>query len=154
MKMVIGGAFEGKTSYAKRTFGLKDDDIADGYSCTRYELYHCRAVKHAEELVRRCIRSGEDPMPVAENLIRYNPDVIIIANEIGCGVIPVDSVDRKYRELAGRFCTRLATFSDEVHRVTYGQGIIIKKTDSDDNIGEQEEIQEQDIEIINVEEQD
>ena len=131
MKMVTGGAFEGKTSYAMRVFGLRDADIVDGSSCSRYDLFHTKAVKHAEQLVKRCLREGDDVLELADQLIRLNPGIIVIVKEIGCGVIPVDPADRNYRELTGRFCTKLASYADEVHRVTYGQGIVIKKAEGE-----------------------
>lgn len=127
MKMVVGGAYEGKTDYARWQLGLSEGDIADGLECTQRELLNCKCVKHAEELVRRTLKRGGDPMQLAENMIRFNPDMIVIANEVGCGIVPVNSEERAFREAAGRFCTRLASFSDEVHRVVYGQGMIIKK---------------------------
>lgn len=127
MKMIVGGAYEGKTDYAKWQFELTDSEIVDGLECSKRDLMNCRCVKHAEELVRRSLKRGEDPMQLADGMIRFNPDMIVIANEVGCGIVPVNSEERAFREAAGRFCTKLAAFSDEVHRVVYGEGMIIKK---------------------------
>lgn len=127
MKMVVGGAYEGKTDYAKWKFNLTDSDIVDGFECSQRELMNSKCVKHAEELVRRSIKRGEDPMKLADSMIRYNPDMIVIANEVGCGIVPVNSGERAFREAAGQFCTKLASYSDEVYRVVYGTGMLIKK---------------------------
>ena len=41
-----------------------------------------------------------------------NPDLIVISNELGYGVVPIDAFDRKYRESTGRLCTQLAAKAD------------------------------------------
>jgi adenosylcobinamide kinase/adenosylcobinamide-phosphate guanylyltransferase len=61
-------------------------------------------------------------------LIEKNPDIVIVTNELGYGVVPMDAMDRKVRETDGRICEALAAFSNEVHRVSCGLGIVIKKT--------------------------
>lgn len=63
---------------------------------------------------------------LAGALIRENPDLVIIADEIGCGIIPMDEKERIYRECAGRVCTELAAFSGKVYRVSCGIGVLIK----------------------------
>ncbi|MBQ7446567.1 MAG: bifunctional adenosylcobinamide kinase/adenosylcobinamide-phosphate guanylyltransferase [Eubacterium sp.] len=60
-------------------------------------------------------------------VVSENPDVIFIVNELGCGVIPMDVHDRRYRELVGRTCCDLAKEAKEVHRVVCGVGEVLKK---------------------------
>jgi adenosylcobinamide kinase/adenosylcobinamide-phosphate guanylyltransferase len=69
---------------------------------------------------------SSDVMAIAERLIRENPDVVIVTDEIGYGIVPVDKAEREYREVAGRICTRLAAEADEVYRVICGIGTRIK----------------------------
>ncbi|MCD7842280.1 MAG: bifunctional adenosylcobinamide kinase/adenosylcobinamide-phosphate guanylyltransferase [Lachnospiraceae bacterium] len=59
-------------------------------------------------------------------LYRKNPDLIIVSNELGYGVVPMEKGDRLWRETVGRVCTRLAVHSDEVVRVVCGIGIWLK----------------------------
>ena len=61
-----------------------------------------------------------------ERLIEKNPSVIIIADEIGCGVVPVEKSDRDLRELCGRLNCMLAERADKVVRVVCGRGRVIK----------------------------
>ena len=61
-----------------------------------------------------------------EELLRVNPDIVLISNELGYGVVPVDAFDRKYREAVGRICTRMAAAAKCVVRVTCGIGTVIK----------------------------
>ena len=63
---------------------------------------------------------------LAKEIMRKNPNLIIVTDEIGCGLVPVDAFMRNYREKAGRICTELAEFSVQVVRVNLGIGTIIK----------------------------
>jgi len=41
--------------------------------------------------------------------------------------VPVDRMEREYREQTGRVCTRLAAYSEKVYRVMCGIGQVIKE---------------------------
>lgn len=127
MKMIIGGAYQGKLAYAKEKY----PDIAwiDGESCEFQEIYHCEGIDHFHRYIERVLRqeSTEYLMDIAEQLIQKNPEVILITDEIGYGIVPIDPFERMYRETTGRVCTRLAAFSTEVYRVLCGIGMKIKE---------------------------
>ena len=59
-------------------------------------------------------------------LYEKNPSVVIISNELGCGVVPVERFDRMWREMVGRMCVCAAGYSDEVVRVVCGLGMKLK----------------------------
>jgi adenosyl cobinamide kinase/adenosyl cobinamide phosphate guanylyltransferase len=63
---------------------------------------------------------------LAKDLMERNPDVVLVSNELGYGVVPIDAFDRKYREGTGRLCCLLAKEATEVHRVVCGLGQVIK----------------------------
>lgn len=54
------------------------------------------------------MKAGNDISSLAEDLIRVNPDLILVSDEVGYGVVPIDAFDRAYREAVGRICTKLA----------------------------------------------
>ena len=56
----------------------------------------------------------------ADRFISENKNVVIINNEVGYGVVPIDKNERLFRELNGRFNIRIAQSSDEVYRVVSG----------------------------------
>ena len=64
---------------------------------------------------------------LAEKLIHGNPAVILVTDEIGYGIVPVDRMEREYREQTGRVCTELAAYSEKVYRVMCGIGQVIKE---------------------------
>lgn len=126
MILIIGGAFQGKKSYAEETFSLKETDFIDGRTCGWEDIYQAKAVSHFHEYIRRCLANGRKTSQLAEELFARNPEVIIIANELGSGVVPVDAFDREYREAAGRICCELAKEASQVHRVVCGLGMALK----------------------------
>ncbi len=61
-----------------------------------------------------------------EKLIVQNPSAIIICNEVGYGIVPMDKADRIYRETVGRCLCRLAAHSTSVEKIICGLGMKIK----------------------------
>ena len=59
----------------------------------------------------------EDLEKLAKNLAQYE---VVIATEVGGGVVPVDPVQRQNREAAGRLACLLAQRADRVIRVFCG----------------------------------
>lgn len=126
MILVIGGAFQGKLEYVRKTFAVGAGAVAEGESCTLEEIRQAAVVNHFHLLVKRMVEQGEDPHEMARKMLEANPDLIIISNELGYGVVPVTTFDRAYREAAGRVCCELAAWATEVHRVVCGLGQVIK----------------------------
>lgn len=132
MILVIGGAFQHKKQYAMQTFGLTGEDFTDGAACSEEELFGARAVLHFHEYIRRCVAgesgvTAKEELPeLAEQLKTRNSQVLLIANELGSGVIPAEAFDREYRECAGRVCCDAADRAEQVHRVVCGIGTVIK----------------------------
>lgn len=126
MKLITGGAYQGKLNYAKEIFQIPDG-WADGAVCTEAELFTCRGVYRFHLLIRRMLEDGRNVDELPEMLEKKNPEICIVTTETGCGVVPVDAFERRWREKTGRICTQLARQSSEVHRVFCGIGMVIKK---------------------------
>lgn len=75
---------------------------------------------------KEVLEETENYTAFAEELYRRNPEICIITNELGYGVVPLEAFDRRYREATGRICTELAKRSSKVTRVVLGQGQVIK----------------------------
>ena len=124
MEMMIGGAYQGKTVYSKKEYPLLN--WADGDKVTEEELMRAQGVTDFQKYIRRELEKERDVSELAEQIILKNPDVILVSQEVGYGVVPVDAFDRKYREAVGRVCTKLAAYSHKVTRVVCGIGTVIK----------------------------
>ena len=124
MKFITGGAYQGKLEYAKRLY--PDAKWAGGAGGSFEELLSCGAVNHFHLFVRRWLREGRTPKELTKAILDKNSSLIIVCDEIGCGLVPVDAFERAYREAVGRICTELVKYADEVHRVTCGTGVRLR----------------------------
>ena len=71
-------------------------------------------------------QSEEEILSFADSVVKENPHVIITMDEVGYGIVPMDALERRYRENAGRAGQLLASMADEVYRVVAGIGQRIK----------------------------
>ena len=94
----------------------------DGAGCSLQEILSCGAVDHFHLFVRRWLQEGKTPQELIRAILDKNRDLIIVCDEIGCGLVPTDAFEREYRESVGRICTQLVEYADEVYRVTCGIG--------------------------------
>ena len=124
MEMIIGGAFQGKGDYAK----TQHPDITwqQGEELDEAGVLQAEGIMNFQEFIRKELKSGHDITGLAEKIIKDNPEVILVCQEVGYGVVPVDAFDRAFREAVGRICTKLAAGSRKVTRVVCGIGTVIK----------------------------
>ena len=122
--MIIGGAYQGKAAYAKAQF--PDVDWKFGGEITEEELLKAAGVLGLQEYIRKALKAGEDLTGLAEKLAQQDPDVILVSEEVGYGIVPADAFERQYREAVGRVCTALAAKSRRVTRVVCGIGTVLK----------------------------
>ena len=126
MIMIIGGAFQGKKDFAKERFSLSDTDVLDGEKCDINAVFSAGCVNNYHALIKRIIGEKIDPIEFTERLCRENPNIIIITNEIGSGIIPLEKNERIWREYAGRAGCMIAKNSELVVRIFCGIAEVIK----------------------------
>ncbi|MGN0334594.1 MAG: bifunctional adenosylcobinamide kinase/adenosylcobinamide-phosphate guanylyltransferase [Lachnospiraceae bacterium] len=128
MILVTGGCFQGKKEYVKKRFGVSSEEIADGAVCSMEELYEAKVLDHFHEYLKRILQGNTavSAEELAELIAAKNPELILITNELGYGVVPLEKFDRVYREYTGRVCCEVAKNAKEVHRVICGIGTVIK----------------------------
>lgn len=124
MEMIIGGAFQGKSVYAKEKY--PDIVWKSGAEISEEELLLAQGVTEFHEFIRQELMAGHSVSELAKKIIEKNPNILIVSDEVGYGVVPVDAFDRAYREAVGRVCTDLAAFCSRVTRVLCGIGTVIK----------------------------
>lgn len=125
MKLIIGGAWQGKQAYVKEVLGIKEE-ILDGKTCSMEECCKAACVRNYHLFVKRMLEQGEDPLERTAYLAEKNPKVVVIINEIGAGIIPLEREERIWREWAGRTGCYLAEQSELVVRIQCGLPVIIK----------------------------
>ena len=59
-------------------------------------------------------------------LVLEQRDIVIVSDEIGCGIIPLDKKEREVREITGRVLCDIAAKAGEVYRVHAGIPMKIK----------------------------
>lgn len=80
---------------------------------------------------RQC-KEGKDPELEAKRLMNKavlagNADkLVLVSDEVGSGIVPIDAFEREFREKNGRVNCYLAGQAEQVIRVTAGIGTRIK----------------------------
>lgn len=124
MRIITGGAFQGKRAFAEKLYpGV---EWTDGGRCALDEIRTCRAVYGFHEFVKRWLEQGKNWEELASLMLEENRDLILICDEIGCGLVPVDAFEREYRESTGKVMNALAVQAERVDRVVCGIGRRIK----------------------------
>lgn len=151
MILVIGGAYQGKRAYVEKNFGEPKPVFWDAVLPEQAELAELRrragtsvptaAVDHFEEYLRRETAVREKTFRTADGRAAEEqiaeeiwtevrrrmssaPEVrfILIADEIGNGIVPTDPSERRWREVTGRVLIRAASEAESVFRVLCGIG--------------------------------
>ena len=107
MIFVTGPLYAGKQEYICNLLGWNDAG------------FQAKAVRDVQALAAR----AEDLDALADEVSQY---AVVIATEVGGGVVPTDPAERKSREAAGRLACLLAARADTVIRVCCGLGQILK----------------------------
>lgn len=118
MTLITGGAGQGKLAYVLDKTGLGPEDVAH----TPEEAQTKRILAHLEAWVR----TAEDVEGPIEALLAANPEIIILCDEVGCGVVPLDRGERAWRERVGRMCCALARRAGRVERIFCGLPMVLK----------------------------
>ena len=106
MIFVIGPLYAGKKDYIRSALGLDEDAFARA------------AVWDVQDLA-----DAGDLAALADALAEK---AVVIATEIGGGVVPVDAAQRAHRERAGRLSCLLAERADTVIRICCGLPQVLK----------------------------
>lgn len=101
MIFITGPLYSGKKEYACQLLGCSHEELS------------ARAVWDVQNLAADC----DDLNALAEELAQHE---VVIATEVGGGVVPIDREQRAAREAAGRLSCLLAQKAQRVVRVFCG----------------------------------
>ena len=128
MILVTGGSCQGKLDFAFRQLLKTEPDrslYADGAEDDCEAALERPVVYGLHHYMRRLMKEEKDSGSFLEQLQKGNARIVII-DEIGCGVVPMEERDRRLREEVGRAGQKLAKEAETVYRVICGIGIRIK----------------------------
>ena len=127
MKLVIGGYAQGKLEYEKKKYNAKEDFIFDCTLPTKEEIEKINpgegdvlVISSLHKWIRKRIKEGGRPEEEIASFAKKNPNAVIVSDEIGNGIVPMDPFERVYRERTGRILCDLAANAEEVERVICG----------------------------------
>ena len=130
MKLVIGGTAQGKLEYVLLKYELQKNKVWDGCIPNNTDDIERKEkpviINHFHLWVKSRMISGGCPEDESMSFLDCNEDCIIICEEIGNGIIPIEPFEREYRERVGRILVQLAKRAEEVERIICGIGQKIK----------------------------
>lgn len=128
MNLIIGGAYQGKRNYVLKEFQINPGQIADGETISLNDALSFLVIDRFHRLI---LRTMDQPFEIIEQWLkkyqRDNPNGIIICDEVGCGIVPIQKEEEDFRERMGRVCGLLARESDRVVRVYCGIPTVLKE---------------------------
>lgn len=122
MKLVIGGAYQGKTDYVMKKYNIPREKMLDENSFDINKVSEFSAVNHFHLI----LKNTDDQEELCRGIIEKNPEMIFILDEIGCGIIPIDRSERLWRERVGKAGCYLAERAESVERIICGMSVKIK----------------------------
>lgn len=122
MIFVIGPLFSGKQDYIMQALGWSETDFLE------------KAVRDVQNLAAEAaeaVETSHSPLDDLQEKLRSLADrlsqkEVVIATETGCGVIPLDPLERRNREAAGRLSCLLAERAETVVRICCGIPQVLK----------------------------
>ena len=144
VKLVIGGRAQGKLAYVmgqdpsahviNGAEALKDAawetaeegaDALEGKETRGIPLWN-----RFHEFVKEGLSEGKEPQELWELTKRRMeelPELVILCDEIGNGIVPMEKEERAWREETGRLLCRIAAEAESVERVFCGIPTLIKR---------------------------
>lgn len=123
MKLIIGGAYNGKLNYLKDTLGVQEKDICyvqDTLDLSKSVLYGIHHFIYHNALI------GISSLPIFEEHLNDLNDKIIVCDEISSGIVPLKKEERFYREEVGRILQLLSRESSSITRIFCGIEVVLK----------------------------
>lgn len=59
---------------------------------------------------------------------RPKPEILLVSNDVGSGIVPENPVARRFRDLAGEMNQEIASIADEVYWMVFGIPMAVKKS--------------------------
>ncbi len=124
MILITGGAAQGKLKFVMEHFRPKE--TINGADCVLSIPKNAECVINYHELIKRLMHENADTAVFTKKFCTENQNAVIIMNEIGGGIIPIEKSEREWRENVGKCGCIIAEKADTVIRITCGIPAVIK----------------------------
>ena len=125
MKLIFGGAYQGKKEFIKEKYNLIDSDILQCSEDMDFSFDY-KAYANINLFILGCLQRKEDPIKFFSSNLDKLKDKVITCEDICCGVVPLGKEFRLYRDNVGKIMQLLSRESDEVYRIFCGLGDKLK----------------------------
>ena len=119
MHLIIGGKYMGKLAYARTLYG-EEVSVCDLAVEEPESMFAARVVTNLQDGARSILKRGERAIDFFEANSSRIDDKILIGDEIGSGIVPVDPFERLWRDETGYLYQFLAARAELVDRVWAG----------------------------------
>ena len=123
MILVLGGRAQGQLEYVKNHYDKIDAVVYEPDMSLKAGMY---VFDKVNEYVYSSLKEGQDYLPAITSFVDKYKDIIVISDEVGNGIVPMDQFQRNYREEIGRLQIMLAEKADRVVRIVCGIEQILK----------------------------
>ena len=124
MILITGGAYQGLKEFARSL--VTNGNMIDAATASMEEMKEADIITDLHLYIRKILEEKKDAKEEVGNLLEACPKIIVTVAELGCGIVPMDAFERKYRETVGRISCEIAKKADAVYRVNCGIGLRIK----------------------------
>ena len=124
---------KGQISIAAPTSGVGFSDLLTSVEKVNLRLVtgvdslkYQKVIFKMNDIVKYWLDNNMDIAEETEKFIEYAKNKIIVMDNVGSGIVPVDKSERRYREAVGCCGAIIAKNCTEIYNVLYGIGLKIK----------------------------
>lgn len=124
MILVFGGAYNGKLAYVKEKYNLDEEDI---FYCNSDNInLEKKVICGFHIFVKNMILENRSPLEYIKSNMDKLKDKIIITDDIGLGIVPIEKIDRIWRDEHGKSIQYISSKSKKVIRIFLGIEKVLK----------------------------
>lgn len=128
MELFLGGCYQGKKEYVLKLHPECKGQVIEGENLPadwdgmikELQEFENPVIDHLHLWVRKCLEQQADVKQLSDQMLEAYPGLIFICDEIGNGIVPMDALERDYREQTGRLQIRIAEKAERVERIVCG----------------------------------
>ncbi|WMJ22047.1 bifunctional adenosylcobinamide kinase/adenosylcobinamide-phosphate guanylyltransferase [Paludicola sp. MB14-C6] len=129
MRFIIGGNASGKLQRVYE-LGYQDSDILYCKHNEIPQIENQRVLYKLNTLIDTLMKHDIEPKEYINSLMKNSNIEVIVCDEVGCGVVPMQRYERDFRECVGRISCLVATNANSVERIYCGIATVIKSDES------------------------